>query len=490
MTFKKTALLLLVFYLITGSIFAQNNTKVNGFQGDIYVNRFKDITVHTYVAKDDFLTNAHIFETKNHLIIHDVFQKKDDCLDFLKYIKSLKKEVKAIYISHEHDDHWLGLCYFKEYPVYATPSVINYIRKEGPGIYKKRQEQLGENLPAELNVSIKELLFEDEIIDGVLFRNFQINEGGPVYLELPHQKILVSHHMMPYGMHPIIPKDINGRIEQLKKIKTKNYKLLLAGHGKPATNENIDEFIVYLQKANSSLKTATHYEDVKHELVNLQPTWEASMLLDRSLPNFFIKAEHFPLNDLKGLELNGYKAKASNYQGLDCIEAYWDKNDNNESFIEISKTSFTNGTIELELLGTPGPYVKETSWTFLGLAFRIQNDSTYECIYIRPSAGRDNDMESRNFAVQYTSHPYYTWQVQKNESPGKYVAYYDLTKNSWTKIKIKVNGQKAELYINDSKQPVLLVNDLKMGENISGGVGLWVGASTLGRYRNLTITYN
>jgi hypothetical protein len=59
--------------------------------------------------------------------------------------------------------------------------------------------------------------------------------------------------------------------------------------------------------------------------------------------------------------------------------------------------------------------------------------------------------------------------------------------NEWIKIKIEVKGKKAKLYLNESKQPVLVVNDLKHGADMSGGIGLWVDIGTDGYFTDLRI---
>jgi hypothetical protein len=56
----------------------------------------------------------------------------------------------------------------------------------------------------------------------------------------------------------------------------------------------------------------------------------------------------------------------------------------------------------------------------------------------------------------------------------------------WTKIKIEISGVKARLYVNDSTQPVLVVNDLKHGDS-EGAVALWIGLGTEGYFANLRL---
>jgi hypothetical protein len=60
--------------------------------------------------------------------------------------------------------------------------------------------------------------------------------------------------------------------------------------------------------------------------------------------------------------------------------------------------------------------------------------------------------------------------------------------NEWIKIKIVVKGKQAKLFLNDNKQPSLVVNDLKLGENNSEALGLFVDVGTEGYFTNLKVT--
>jgi hypothetical protein len=58
----------------------------------------------------------------------------------------------------------------------------------------------------------------------------------------------------------------------------------------------------------------------------------------------------------------------------------------------------------------------------------------------------------------------------------------------WTKVKIDVQGARAWLYVHDEAQPALVVQrcqDRNPGKG--GGVGLWVGAGTVGHFRALKV---
>jgi hypothetical protein len=62
-----------------------------------------------------------------------------------------------------------------------------------------------------------------------------------------------------------------------------------------------------------------------------------------------------------------------------------------------------------------------------------------------------------------------------------------MTLNEWIKLKIIVKDSKAQLFINDSKQPCLIVNDLKHGAAATGAIGLWVDVGTEGYFSDFKI---
>lgn len=150
---------------------------------------------------------------------------------------------------------------------------------------------------------------------------------------------------------------------------------------------------------------------------------------------------------------------------------------------------FTNGTIEAEIAGEPAPGAAGGARGFVGLAFRVQADRrTYDAFYVRPTNGRADDQERRNHATQYISHPTYTWNKLREETPSRYESYADMLPGEWIKIRIEVDGVKARLFVGGVEQPTLLVNDVKSGANAKGPVALWIEGSTIGHFANVKVT--
>jgi hypothetical protein len=150
---------------------------------------------------------------------------------------------------------------------------------------------------------------------------------------------------------------------------------------------------------------------------------------------------------------------------------------------------FENGTIEVKLysqLQDPPPYAGIAG--FIGLYFRVkEDDSSIESIYLRPKVGRASNQRFRNHAVQYFSYPHYKFDTLRKIAPYRYEGSAPVALNEWITMRIEVNGETAEMFINDMKYSSFIV-DKMLGSNKKGGVGLYVDIGTIGYFRDLKIT--
>lgn len=159
------------------------------------------------------------------------------------------------------------------------------------------------------------------------------------------------------------------------------------------------------------------------------------------------------------------------------------------TFVKIKDVTFRDGTIEVKVLSKLLPNAPAFARGFIGVAFRInENNSTFECIYIRPTNARADDQVRRNHSIQYFSFPDYKFDRLRKESPEKYESYTDMALNEWIKMKIVVKGSEAKLFLNDNNEPSLIVNDLKLGPDESGAIGLFVDIGTDAYFTDLKVT--
>lgn len=158
------------------------------------------------------------------------------------------------------------------------------------------------------------------------------------------------------------------------------------------------------------------------------------------------------------------------------------------SYARVKGIEMKNGTIEVKVLSRLLKNAAPGSRGFIGVAFRInENDTRFESIYIRPTNGRADDQVRRNHSTQYFCYPDYPFNRLRQESPEKYESYADMELNRWITLKIEVKDSAAKLYIDGNKQPCLIVNDLKLGANNKGTIGLWVDGGTEGYFSDLKI---
>lgn len=159
------------------------------------------------------------------------------------------------------------------------------------------------------------------------------------------------------------------------------------------------------------------------------------------------------------------------------------------TFVKVAGSSFKDGTIEVNVLSKLRPDAPADARGFIGLAFRInETNSKFESIYIRPTNGRADDQIRRNHSVQYFSYPDFKFFRLRKEFPEKYESYADMGLNEWIKMRIVVSGSQAKLYLNENKEPSLIVNDLKLGSEASGAIGLFVDIGTEGYFSDLKIS--
>ncbi|MDP7623424.1 MAG: hypothetical protein QF493_00500 [Rhodospirillales bacterium] len=195
---------------------------------------------------------------------------------------------------------------------------------------------------------------------------------------------------------------------------------------------------------------------------------------------------------LDNLNLNDVVPSIAEHEGSEALRLVLTpdaETPDNPTFARIKNLEFHNGVIEIEVAGRPLPDAIPEARGFIGVAFRIKDDlSAFECMYLRPTNGRAEQQLRRNRATQYFSHPDWKFDRLRTEVPGHYEAYVDLVTGAWTKMRIEAEGDKAKLFVHDNEHPTIIVNDLKHGPDLAGGIGLYIDNGTEGFFKNLMVT--
>lgn len=167
------------------------------------------------------------------------------------------------------------------------------------------------------------------------------------------------------------------------------------------------------------------------------------------------------------MDLDGIKwslqenAKKEFYKGEECFNT-------GQGAVTAENIKFKNGIIEFSMCIQPGR-------GFAGIRFHEQINK-WEEFYIRKHQSGNPD------AMQYT--PVYFgnagWQLYYGDG---YSAAKQHVFDEWFNLKLLVAGDKGEVYIDNMEEPVLVINELKLGET-DGSVSFYGPA----RFANIKIT--
>ncbi|MES2695985.1 MAG: hypothetical protein V4773_21105 [Verrucomicrobiota bacterium] len=152
--------------------------------------------------------------------------------------------------------------------------------------------------------------------------------------------------------------------------------------------------------------------------------------------------------------------------------------------IWLDGVNFREGTIECDILGKSAP----RGSNFLGIAFHGKDNTTFECVYFRPFNFRAENPENARHAVQYISHPQWTWQKLRAEKTGQYEKPIAplLDGDAWFRAKIVVTATQVSVYVNDAAKPSLEVT--RLTDRTDGNIAIWGGdAGDGGYFANLKI---
>lgn len=155
----------------------------------------------------------------------------------------------------------------------------------------------------------------------------------------------------------------------------------------------------------------------------------------------------------------------------------------NDGVAWLAGSDFADGTIEIELRGK-----NAVGQSFVGIAFHGAGDTTYDAVYFRPFNFKIADPARRARAVQYISHPTFTWEKLRADHPGTYEQPVSPAPDpdGWFKARIVIDGRKVSVFVDDATTPTLTVTTLS--ERRGGRVGLWVGNGSSGDFANLKLT--
>jgi hypothetical protein len=204
------------------------------------------------------------------------------------------------------------------------------------------------------------------------------------------------------------------------------------------------------------------------------------ILLIISNITFAQKKETLDLADLykKGkLQVVNREIKTVTENGKNFIQLSENKE---EGLVWLPTKDFKNGKITIKMRGKD---VLQRS--FVGVAFHGLNDTTYDAVYCRPFNFFAKDSIRKIHAIQYISHPIFTWKKLREERNGVFEKEIinPPNPNDWFTMTLIIDKKSVKAFINQDVKPSLVVE--KLSDRQNGKIGIFVGDGAGGDFETI-----
>ena len=153
-----------------------------------------------------------------------------------------------------------------------------------------------------------------------------------------------------------------------------------------------------------------------------------------------------------------------------------------EGLVWLPTKDFKNGKLTIRMRGKD---VLQRS--FVGIAFHGLNDTTYDAVYCRPFNFFAKDSIRKIHAIQYISHPIFTWKKLREERNGVFEKEIinPPNPNDWFTMTVIVDRKSVKAFINQDTKPSLTIE--KLTEQSNGKLGIFMGDGSGGDFETITI---
>lgn len=154
-----------------------------------------------------------------------------------------------------------------------------------------------------------------------------------------------------------------------------------------------------------------------------------------------------------------------------------------EGLAIVKNIEFENGTLELDIKGKNNP-----GRSFVGIAFHVQDEKTFNAIYFRPFNFKSQDKVRSGHSVQYVCHPEFSWHKLRGDFPEEFENPVNPIPDpdEYFHAKVVVEWPMVSVFVEDATEPSLKIK--MKSEFKKGKLGFWVGNGSDGEFKNLVVT--
>ncbi len=286
--------------LLIGIVFAGCNTqqiqvktpqKIESQNKNISILALGENKIHTFHS----ISNSHIIETPNKLILIDAQINFILAKQVKSYIEGLNKPLDRVILSHAHPDHWFGAEIFKGVKITTTKNIVKDINKDGKGYINRLKKMMPGIIPTQIIKSQSDVVLGAQSWDGldVIVEEYQEQEAhNSIVVKIPEYGVLIGQDLFYKDTHLVASSQSGNSnwiniLESFDKNEAKNYQTILVGHGKNSGTEVFSEDIEYLNKLDTLIQSNLTQEKAKKALLEIYPKHEQKFFVDITVSRLF-----------------------------------------------------------------------------------------------------------------------------------------------------------------------------------------------------------
>ena len=257
------------------------------------------LTIEPYYASPKgALVASTIIEGKDNVILVDSQYILSEASKVADKIAATGKNLQAIWITHAHPDHYLGLEAvlekFPDTPVYSTADVVEIIKQRTDNYIQNAKKNYGDDITS--NPVFPEVYTKDFLeLDGEKIEIF--DQPGDTFhiamLNIPTAKTLVAADTYYMGTHIFMleannPDARQAWMETIDFIKALNPEMVIPGHKAPDISldnsvAGLDDLAKYLETYGNAVSTKKTAEEAMSVIQEAYPNYPLPFLLNMSL---------------------------------------------------------------------------------------------------------------------------------------------------------------------------------------------------------------
>lgn len=279
-------------YCLSALLFVSSSALAADKEERLTTLEFDNLKIHTFYG----VSNSHILETENELRLVDAQMTFSDAKVVKSFMDTLKKPLKQVILSHNHPDHWFGADVFaKDAPIVSSKRVVEDLEKGGMRYIKILKKRLKDDMPDKVIKAEASIELGKQTWDGlnILVEEYYDHESlSSIVIKIPEHGVMIGQDLF-YNEKFLVASDRKRNqnwiniLEQFKEKDSKDYPIILVGHGQNTDPSIFQQDIDYLKALEATLAKGLTKEETEKAMIEQFPNKTGKGLLGISMRNLF-----------------------------------------------------------------------------------------------------------------------------------------------------------------------------------------------------------